>query len=440
MPIRDYNASDPLPTATHSPLLVYLLLGGMMFFEYAIWGAWMPVLSGTLAERGVAPVQIGAVYSAFWLACILSPVLGGQLVDRFMPGPWFLALTQFLAAGVAWWTAQQTTVESLTGGMFVWSLLFAPSLGITNSIAFAQIERAATSEAVRERIFAVIRTLGSIGWIAAAFLRLGLIPVAGFDSTGKTGVISELALTAILGLCMAVFVLFLPAAPPKVAVAVKAGERADPLAFRKAFGMFKTIPGFTTFLIISFIAATEFQFFYLLSAPFLQDLSIPNQFVPVVKSISQVTEIVALSILLPLWLPKKGMKWCLLIGSLAWPLRYLIFALQKPVWLVVLSLGLHGFGYAFVLVVQQLYVDRVAPRDIRASAQSLLTLVTLGFGNFLGTLFCGSIQQAFTVDGKTNWPPVFLLPAVLTLLCAIAYAKTFREPHTSQTPVGTVAS
>lgn len=400
-----------------------------MFFEYAIWGSWMPVLSGTLAERGVAPVQIGAVYSAFWLACILSPILGGQLVDRFIPGPWFLAITQFLAAGVAWWTAQQTTVETLTGGMFVWSLLFAPSLGITNSIAFAQIDRTATNEATRERIFAVIRTLGSIGWIAAAFLRLGLIPVAGFDSTGKTGTISELALSSILGLGMALFVLFLPAAPPKVAATADEGKPADPWAFRKAFAMFKTIPGFTVFIVISFIAATEFQFFYLLSAPFLQDLSIPNQFVPVVKSISQVTEILALSVLLPLWLPKKGMKWCLLVGSLAWPLRYLIFAMQKPVWLVVLSLGLHGFGYAFVLVVQQLYVDRVAPRDIRASAQSLLTLVTLGFGNFLGTLFCGWIQQAFTTAGKTNWPPVFLLPAVLTLLCAVAYAMTFKEPQ-----------
>ena len=273
--------------------------------------------------------------------------------------------------------------------------------------------------------------VGSIGWIAAAFLRVGLISVAGLDPSGKTGAISELVLAGILGLCMAVFVLFLPPTPASsVAEASRATDGpADPLAFRKAFGMFKTVPGFTTFVVISFIAATEFQFFYLLSAPFLQDLSIPNQFVPVVKSISQVTEILALSVLLPLWLPKKGMKWCLLLGSLAWPLRYLIFAAQKPVWLVVLSLGLHGLGYAFVLVVQQLYVDRVAPRDIRASAQSLLTLVTLGVGNFLGTLFCGWIQQAFTVDGKTNWPPVFLLPAVLTLLCAVAYAVTFKEPR-----------
>jgi nucleoside transporter len=368
-----------------------------------------------------------------WLACIISPFLGGQLVDRYMPSQIYLAITHLLAAGVAFWTANQTSVNSLIVGMFVWSLLFAPSLGITNSIAFFQIDRTAEGSDKRERIFAIIRTLGSIGWIAAAFLRYGLIGAAGYDETGSTGPISELMLAGILGVVMAVFSLALPNTPPSRSV-VTEGDRTDrpdgatdPLAFRKALGMFRTVPGFAVFMVISFIAATEFQFFYLLSAPFLQDLAIPNNLVPIVKSISQVTEIVALSVLLPLWLPRKGMKWCLLVGSFAWPLRYLIFALQKPVWLVVASLGLHGFGYAFVLVVQQLYVDRVAPRDIRASAQSLLTLVTLGVGNFLGTLFCGGVQQMFTTNGVTNWPPVFILPAVLTLLCAFAYWATFKD-------------
>ncbi|MES2459912.1 MAG: MFS transporter [Armatimonadota bacterium] len=421
--------------SARSPLLVYFLLGGMMFLEYAVWGAWMPVLSGTLDGRGVPPVQIGYIYSTLWLACIISPFIGGQLVDRLMPSQWFLALTHLLAAIVAFWTAQQTSVTGLLVGMFAWSLLFAPSLGITNSIAFFQIGRTTDAGAKSERVFAIIRTLGSIGWIAAAFLRYFLVDVALPDKTGKTGPISELLLAGILGIVMALFALALPHTPPtKVVASTRGDDASDPLAFVKALRMFKTVPGFAVFMLISFIAATEFQFFYLLSAPFLEDLKIPNQMVPIVKSISQVTEILALSVLLPLWLPSKGMKWCLLIGSFAWPLRYVIFALQKPLWLVVASLGLHGFGYAFVLVVQQLYVDRVAPRDIRASAQSLLTLVTLGVGNFLGTLFCGMVQQMFTANGVTNWPPVFILPAVLTLICAFAYWATFKDSQSQGEP------
>ena len=121
------------------------------------------------------------------------------------------------------------------------------------------------------------------------------------------------------------------------------------------------------------------------------------------------------------------MRWCLLVGSFAWPLRYFIFSIGQPAWLVIASLALHGFGYAFVLVVQQLYVDRVAPKDIRSSAQNLLNLITLGLGNWLGSLFCGWVMEYYTKDGVTNWAPVFILPAVLTTLCAIAYAFTFSD-------------
>jgi MFS family permease len=181
-------------------------------------------------------------------------------------------------------------------------------------------------------------------------------------------------------------------------------------------------------MLISFVAATEFQFFYVLSGQYLESLHVPHLYIPIVKSISQVMEVAALAILLPLWLPKKGLRWCLLLGSFAWPLRYIIFAVGKPIWLVVLSLGLHGFGYAFVLVVQQLYVDRVSPKDIRGSTQSLLTLITLGIGNLLGSYFCGWFQQIFTnSQGHTQWVPVFIFPTVTTLVCAIAYMITFKE-------------
>jgi MFS family permease len=245
------------------------------------------------------------------------------------------------------------------------------------------------------------------------------------DPKGITGPIPEMMLAAILGVVMAVYSLTLPNTPPAT------GAKSDPLAFRKAFSLFKTVPGFGVFMLISFFAATEFMFFYGLSGQFLESKTIPHILIPVTKSISQFTEIGALAALLPLWLPRKGMKWCLLVGSFAWPLRYLIFALGQPMWLVVLSLGLHGFGYAFVMVVQQLYVDRVSPKDVRASAQSLLTFVTLGLGNVIGSFFSGWVQQHFTHNGVTEWAPVFILPTITTLACAFAYMFTFKEPETS---------
>jgi hypothetical protein len=342
-----------------------------------------------------------------------------------MPSQVFLGVSHLAAAGAAFMMSMQTSAPGLELWMLIWALCFAPSLGITNSIAFQQIERSGGTEAGRERDFSIIRTAGTIGWIVAAFALYYFMQITHADAKGATGPIREMELTALFGLVMAVFSFTLPNTPP-----VK-DKRTDPLAFRKAFGLFKTVPGFGVFMAISFFAATEFMFFYGLSGQFLETLNVPHELVPITKSISQVSEVLALGVLLPLWLPSKGMRWCLLIGSLAWPLRYLIFAAGHivPVWVVVLSLALHGFGYAFVLVVQQLYVDRVSPRDIRGSAQSLLTFVTLGIGNVLGSYFSGWVQQYFTNSHThvTNWPPVFILPAVTTLLCLIAYTFTFRD-------------
>ena len=406
----------------------------MMFLEYATWGAWMPILSATLINRGVQPSQVGYVYGALWAACIVSPFLGGQLVDRLMPSQVFLGISHLLAAGAAFIAAQQTDPTQLTLWVFLWSLLFAPSLGITNSITFQQVETFGGDEAQRERDFSLIRTAGTIGWIVAAVLLTLYMQISHADPKALTGPIPEMMLAGLIGLAMAVYAFTLPNTPPNK------DKRADPLAFRRAFVLFRAVPGFAIFMAISFFAATEFQFFYLLSGQFLESKTIPHSLIPVVKSISQIAEIGALGILLPLLLPRKGMRWCLLAGSFAWPLRYVVFAVGKPIWLVVLSLGLHGFGYAFVIVVQSLYVDRVSPKDIRASAQSLLTFITLGLCNLLGSVFAGYVQQYFTVNGKTDWPPVFVLPAVTTLLCAFAYWFTFYNPQTAPSEASGEAS
>ncbi len=58
----------------------------MMFLQYAIWGAWAPVLSAYL-DKGLqfSGIQIGVIYALLPLATILAPALGGQIADRWLP-------------------------------------------------------------------------------------------------------------------------------------------------------------------------------------------------------------------------------------------------------------------------------------------------------------------------------------------------------------------
>ena len=134
-----------------------------------------------------------------------------------------------------------------------------------------------------------------------------------------------------------------------------------------------------------------------------------------------------MALLLPYFLPKYGIKKTMIIGVLAWPLRYIIFMIGKPAWLVIASLSLHGFCYVFFFTAAFIYVDMIAPKDIRASAQSLIAVIILGLGNFVGSNFSGWIQSLFTREGATNWQNVFAVPMVLTLVCALAFVLLFKE-------------
>jgi len=427
------GATDTAESRTGN-LRLRVLLSAMMFFTYAVWGAWTPILALTLGNRlNATGAEIGSVYGVLWLACIITPFIGGQLVDRLMPSQVFLGIAAAVCAGSAWMMSQQQTIGGLILWMWVWSIFFAPTLGITNSIAFQHLGKGGTSEREQERDFAVIRTAGTIGWIVAGAVLTWYLSSKPPVPKGTWAPYEEFQLTALFGVILTVVAFLLPNTPPSKTA-------ASPWAFTKAFSLFTLVPGFLAFMLISFIVSTEFQFFYLLSAPFLESVGVKDNLVPITKTLSQVAEIVSLAVFLPISLRYLGMRKTLVLGVLAWPLRYFIFALGQPLWLVIFSLAFHGIGFAFVFVTSQIYVDRVAPRDIRASAQSLLTLVTLGFGNWLGTIFSGRLKDHYTnfvpnpqnqsemIPGAVNWPMVFIVPAVICVVCALAFWLTFRDP------------
>jgi nucleoside transporter len=419
-----------------------MLLGAMMFFQYAAWGAWAPVLGATLGSAD-GPFKatgslIGAIFGVVWLACIFVPFFGGQLVDRTVPAQRYLGVSALVCAVTAWMMSQQSTTGNLlpeifpifpTGGfalwLVLWAVAFAPSIGIGNSICLYHLSKEeGTSPAEQERVFSLIRTAGTVGWIVVAFIE-------GWAKTNFPNIpVVEMAVSAIAAILWGVVSLLVPNVPP-------ARQGVDPFAFKKAFALFGKVPGFTAFMVISLIASAEFQFFYTLSGQFLSSLGVPEAQIAPYKSTSQMAEVLALALLLPIFLRKFGMKWTLVIGTLAWSLRYFIFA-TKIFLPVVASLSLHGIGFAFVFITSYFYIDRVAPKDIRGSAQSLYTLVTLGIGNWLGSILSGRLQDAFTtVEGTSkvvNWPLVFIVPAVLTLGSAIAFALTFKEPAEPEEP------
>ncbi len=405
-------------------------LGSMMFLQYAIWGSWAPVLSAYLQNNlGFTGVQLGIIFSLLPLATIVSPFIGGQFADRYFPTQKVIAVLQLLGGVILIFISSITEFGPMMWLMLFYCLLYAPTLALTNSIAFVNLQRS-------EKEFGSIRVWGTIGWIAAGWILFGWRTVAASpDGIAVKG--DTLLLGGVFSLLMGLLSFGLPNTPPQK-------EGAKPWAFLEALRMFKD-RNFLVFAIISFVVATELQFYYVLTSPFLTSsvIGVSQKHISLVMTIAQVAEIFVMAFMLSWALKKYGMRRTLMLGILAWPIRYLIFVIGEPSWLVIASLALHGFCYVFFFTAAFIYVDNIAPKDIRHSAQSLIAIIILGFGNYVGSRFCGWIQDVFTSETvgaagevvKTiDWRGTFLVPTFLTLLCLIIFLVAFREKRAPEAP------
>ena len=395
-------------------------LGTMMFLEYAIWGAWAPILSAYLIDvLHFNGTQVGFIYGLLPIATIIAPLIGGQLADRYFPTEKVIAVMQLLGGIILLLGAAIQSYSGLVWIMLIYCIVYAPTLALTNSIAFINLKNS-------EKDFGKIRVWGTIGWIAAGWSLAGWRFLA--KSTPGIAVRGDsLFLAGLFSIVMGLLAFGLPHTPPKK-------EGAKPWAFLEALKMLKD-KDFLIFTVIAFVVATELQFYYVLTAPFLTSaIGVGSTWVSLVMTIAQIAEIFVMALLLPVFLPKYGIKKTMIIGVLAWPLRYIIFVIGTPAWLVISSLSLHGFCYVFFFTAAYIYVDTIAPADIRASAQSLIAVIILGVGNFVGSNFSGWIQSFFTKDGATNWRNVFLVPTALTLLCALLFVLLFKEKKSAAAP------
>jgi nucleoside transporter len=404
-------------------------LAVMMFLQYAIWGAWSVPLSGYLEKQlGFTGLGLALIYNALPLMNLIVPFTAGQLADRFMPAQRALALFHLLGGLLLFGLAFQRELLPMTALMLAYAFFYAPTLALSNSVAFRNLKDP-------EVEFGPIRVWGTIGWIVASWLVTFVR--SNFQSL-QWGLIDIFALSGGISVLAALLSLILPHTPP-------AKEAADPLAFRKAFGLLSD-PNYRIFFIIALIVATELPLYYVLTFPFLQSagsvVGITSENLPTWMTIAQIAEIFTIALMLPAVLPMWGVRKTMLLGIFAWPARYAVFALawamhqQAPwtVWLAVASLALHGFCYVFFFVVAFIYTDMVAPRDVRSSAQALINVAVLGVGMLIGGFFAGWLKDLFTTGGVTNYTMVFLVPTVITVLAGIAFALLFREK-----PAGEVA-
>ncbi|MHC4120903.1 MAG: MFS transporter [Planctomycetota bacterium] len=381
---------------------LYFALSFAMFMEYAIWGAWMPVLAARLlGPLKMTGKQTGWIYATFPIACIFMPLVSGQLADKYVNTELILAIGHLFGAAFMYLAVRQTKFKPLLVVMFLYSVCYCATLPLVNSLMFYHLRRVLDADAVTAAS-ANIFIWAPIGWALIAW------SLTGWRWKFKTGEKGSdcLYLAAILSLIMGVGCFFLPDTPP---------ADAGTAPILKALEMFQ-VTNFVVFISVSMVFFGLMQFYFLGTAPFMQDRGIPAKNVPASMGIAQAVQAIATVTLMTLLTNKIGIKWTLVVGASCWFVLYVAYVLQQPRWIIIACQPFHGLAYVLFVIVGQIFADRLASDEIRSSMQSLLFAATTGVGLFAGTQFAGAIMDKFRKEGKFQWRSIFTVP------CAIALA------------------
>lgn len=385
---------------------LYLLLSVMMFLEFAIWGAWSPVLAARLlGPLKMSGKQTGWIYGTIPIGCIISPLIAGQIADRWISTEYILGTAHLIGAVLLVWAANKKTFGSLFGVMMLYSLCYAATLPLVNSLMFSHLTDAGK------------QSPGIFIWAPIAWVLVGLALTAWRRAKGSGDGEDCLKFAGVLSLVMGAFCFLLPNTPPK-------GTAGEVLPFVQAFAMLSD-GQFLIFMIVSFILAAQLQFYFLGTAQFLGDIGVQSKDVPAAMTIAQTAQTLATLFVLG-WLLAKGFQWTLAVGAICWLIMYLAYSAMKPKGLVIASQALHGCAYVFFIIGGQIYVNSVAEKTIASSAQALLFMATVGFGLFFGTQFTGAVMDRCNVAGKFSWRSIFLVPCTLILICAVVLILFFK--------------
>jgi nucleoside transporter len=366
----------------------------------------------TKGTIGATDTQTGLAYGTQALGAIIAPFVMGLIADKFFSAQKLLGFIHITGAVLLYFIYQQQEFQSFYSLLFAYMLIYMPTLALTNSIALKQMKNP-------EKEFSLIRVWGTIGWIAAGVL-VGKILML----EQKGGLQTTFLIAAAVSLALGVFSFFLPHTPPP-----KAGTKTT---FREIVGLDALAllkdKNYLIFFICSILICIPLAFYYQETNKFLNEINVPQAAFKMTWG--QMSETLFL-FLMPLFFVRLGVKKMLLIGMLAWVIRYLFFGFgnaESGTWLLYLGIILHGICYDFFFVTGQIYTDERAGEKIRSSAQGLITLATYGIGMLIGFWFAGIIAEMYKTTNGHAWNKIWMVPAAVAGVITLVFFLFFKEP------------
>lgn len=390
---------------------VKIKLMTMMFLMFSSWGAWYgqmgKYLFTTLHATGD---QIGNAYATFSIASIVAPFFMGMVADRFFSAQKVMGVLNILGAIILYFLIQNQDPDTFFWYILAYTLTFAPNLALSSSIAMNQMKNP-------EKEFPTIRVVGTIAWIV-------ITNIVGFYAVGDKVTIFQIAMFT--SVVWALFAFTLPDTPPKATKSTSFGQ----ILGTDAFVLFKD-RSFLVFFVCSILVCIPLSFYYAHANLSLTESHMTN--VENKMSLGQVSEVVFM-LLIPFALSKFGIKKMLIVGLIAWIVRFVCFGYGDGIsseWMLYLAIVLHGVCYDFFFVTGQIYTDNKAGEKIKNSAQGLITLATYGIGMGIGSVLSGQVLDKYTSKvgdlSIHDWTSVWMVPAAISAVVLLIFILVFKD-------------
>lgn len=391
----------------------------MMFLEFFSWGAWYVTLGTFLGKNLQADgAQTAAVFSTQSFGAIIAPFIIGMIADRFFNAEKILGFLHLAGALLMSQMYYAADFGSFYPYVFAYMILFMPTLALVNSVSFNQMFNP-------EKEFSSIRIWGTIGWIVAGLCISFLFHWDSAEGVSQGLLKNTFMMGGISSLILGIFSFTLPKTPPTTA-------KGEKVTFSDVMGLdaLKLLNNrnFLIFFISSILICIPLAFYYQSANLFLSELGMEN---PTGKmTIGQISEVLFL-LLLPVFFTKFGFKKTILVGMIAWALRYALFAFgnaNELSMMLIVGIALHGICYDFFFVSGQIYTNSKAGEKYKSAAQGLITLATYGIGMLIGFWVAGLVSDAYKLsDTSHDWQKIWLVAAGIAAVVAVLFVLTFDQ-------------
>ena len=390
---------------------IKIQLSFMMFLEFFIWGGWFVTMGTFLSQNfSASGSQLAQAYETQSIGAIVAPFIIGLVADRYFSAQKILGFLHIIGAFLLYQAGVQSNFAAFYPFIFIYMILYMPTLALVNSVAFRQMVDPSKE-------FPPIRVFGTVGWIIAG-LTIGFLGWESQKILEKT-----FFLTSAASFILGIFSFTLPNTPP---TADKENLSISKILGLDALSLLKNRK-YLIFFISSILICIPLAFYYQHANQFLNEIGMSKA--AAVMSLGQISEALFI-LLLPVFLKQYGIKTTLVVGMIAWVLRYVLFAYgdaEGGIWMLILGVILHGICYDFFFVSGQIYTDFKAGERYKSTAQGLITLATYGVGMLIGFRFAGWLTDQYISDIGHLWKNIWIQPAIFSFVVLTLFLIFFKN-------------